>query len=373
MRILFLLYSLGAGGAERVTATLANYWADQGHQVTLLTFAPVEDDFYSLRPSISRISLNQVGISAHPVAAAAANIHRIRALRQALIQHRPQVAIAMMASANVLLAIAGFGLQGLVTVGSERIHPPQLPLGRFWEVLRWGAYGLLDAVVAQTERSADWIRSHTLAGRVVVIENPLTPDPSAKPPLIPPSALVASGDRIVLAVGRLVHQKGFDLLLRACARLSWLHQEWRLVILGEGPDRPVLERFCLAHGLEERVLMPGRLGNVSEWYARADLFVLSSRYEGFPNVLAEAMAAGLPVVSSNCPTGPSDLVHNGVDGILVPVGDTDALAEALDLLMRNALLRQSLGATGRQIGSRLDLGRIAACWESLFRQFGVEL
>lgn len=131
--------------------------------------------------------------------------------------------------------------------------------------------------------------------------------------------------------------------------------------------------FCLAHGLEERVLMPGRLGNVSEWYARADLFVLSSRYEGFPNVLAEAMAAGLPVVSSNCPTGPSDLVHNGVDGILVPVGDTDALAEALDLLMRNALLRQSLGATGRQIGSRLDLGRIAACWESLFRQFGVEL
>jgi len=366
MHLLLVLYSLGAGGAERVTSTLANHWASQGHEITLVTLSASTVDFYALNPAIRRISLNLASSSTGPGSAARANLRRAWALRRELLQQQPDVAIAMMATANVLLAIAALGLPGLVTLGSERIHPPELPLGGFWSFLRWGSYGLLDAVVAQTERSAAWIRHHTLARRVVVIENPLTPLPLTRPPLISPEDLVAPHERVLLAVGRLEYQKGFDLLLDAFARVAGRHLQWQLVILGEGNDRPALERQSLTAGLEHRVALPGRAGNVSEWYNRADLFVLSSRFEGFPNVLAEAMAAGLPVVSTDCPTGPADLVRDGVNGHLVPVDDAVALAEALDALMANGMARQALGREARQLSARLELGRIATHWERLF-------
>lgn len=366
MHLLFVLYSLGAGGAERVTSTLANYWALQGHDVSVVTFTASTVDFYVLDPPIRRISLNLASASIGPGSAVRANFGRALALRRVLTQQQPDVAIAMMPTANTLLAIAALGLPGLVTLGSERIHPPELSIGRFWGVLRWCSYALLDAVVAQTDRSAAWIRHHTLARRVVVIENPLSPLPLTKPPLISPLTLIAPHKQVLLAVGRLEYQKGFDLLLDAFARVARRHLHWQLVILGEGNDRPALERLRLIARLEDRVVLPGRVGNVSDWYDRADLFVLSSRFEGFPNVLAEAMAAGLSVVSTDCPTGPADLVRDGVNGRLVPVDDAVALAEALDGLMANGMARQALGSEARQLSSRLALGRIATRWERLF-------
>ncbi len=370
MHVLFLLYSLEAGGAQRVTITLANHWLRGGHRVSLVTWAPAELDFYAFDPGIERISL-QVTASGGGGWGLQANLQRWQALRGLLRRCRPDVAIALMPSANVLLALARFGLSGTVVVGSERLHPPAEPLGRLWSFLRWLAYGALDAVVAQTQTSARWLRQHTCARQVVVIANPLAPEWPAEPPLLLPQLLLHPGDHLLLAAGRLCHQKGFDVLLQAFARVAPEHPSWHLVILGEGPERAALERQVQALGLVAQVLLPGRAGNISQWYDRAELFVLSSRYEGFPNVLAEAMAAGVPVVSSDCPTGPSDLVRDGIDGCLVPPEDPAALAQALAVVMADGPLRRRWAAQARQLKVRLDAALIAQTWEALFAQLGL--
>lgn len=371
MHLLFLLYSLEAGGAQRVTITLANHWVRQGDRVSLVTWASPGLDFYAFDPSIERISLHLSDRQGGGWRGLCANWQRWRALRRLLCRSRPDVAIALMPSANVLLALARIGLPGPLVVGSERLHPPAEPLGGPWSFLRWLAYGGLDAVVAQTQTSALWLRRHTRARQVVVIANPLVQDWSVEPPLLLPEELLSPGEKLLLAAGRLSHQKGFDQLLQAFARVAWEHPSWRLVILGEGPERAALERQIQALGLGTQVLLPGRAGNIAQWYARAELFVLSSRYEGFPNVLAEAMAAGVAVVSSNCPTGPADLVRDGIDGCLVPPEDPVALAQALAVAMADDALRSRWAAEASQLSARLDAARIAGAWEALFAQLGL--
>jgi glycosyltransferase involved in cell wall biosynthesis len=370
MELLFVIYSLEGGGAERVTTTLANHWASQGWSITLVTLAGGANDFFALDSRIVRVSLNLAGVSGGLLSGLLANLRRLRALRQLLRQRRPRVAVAMMSSANVLLALAAFGLKDLVTIGSERSHPPQRPLGRFWGGLRWFSYCQLCAVVAQTSVSARWISRHTLARRVAVIENPLPTELRNQPPQLDPARWLAADDRVLLAVGRLSQEKGFDLLLESWSTLANHQPHWRLVILGEGPERASLEAQIQALGLDRAVLLPGRAGNVSDWYRRADLFVLSSRFEGFPNVLAEAMASGLAVVSTDCPTGPAAIVRDGVDGLLVPMNQPAALREALARLMHDDAMRASMAQCASQIAGRLELEVVAGRWRQLFAALG---
>src|SRR5690625_2589798 len=172
MHILFYIHSLSSGGAERVTTTLANHWASQGLQVTVVTVAGRERDFYTLDDRIKRIALSLDANSANPWRALISNGRRVRALRHVLRVMKPDVAVAMMTTANATLALASWGLP-IVTIGSERIHPPTLPLGRAWEVIRRWSYPHLSALVAQTQQSADWLHSNTNVAHVEVIANPL--------------------------------------------------------------------------------------------------------------------------------------------------------------------------------------------------------
>lgn len=368
MKILLLTNSLAGGGAERVVATLAAFWAGKGWDVTVLTLAPRSEDFYVLAPQVGRIALDRAGASRNLVHGLLQNLGRVLALRRALRQLRPDVAVAMMSTPNVLLALASRGLPGLIAVGSERCYPPHAPLGRLWHALRRRTYGRLGAVVALTGECADWISIHCPARRVPVIPNP-TPWPlPARPPLLAPGALCRSGRKVLLAVGRLAPVKNFGTLLAVFARLAAAHPEWDLVILGEGPERPLLEAAVRAARLEGRVALPGIAGNVGDWYARAELFVMSSHSEGFPNALAEALAHGLPAVSFDCKTGPRDIIRDGVDGLLVPAGDAAALEQALGRVMRDSALRHALAARAGEARERFALARIAGMWEALFRE-----
>jgi glycosyltransferase involved in cell wall biosynthesis len=293
------------------------------------------------------------------------NMRSILVLRQLLRKKRPDVAIGIMTTASVLLALAGQQLP-IFRIGSEHIHPPMMPLGAWWGRLRAYIYGKLNAVVALTRESAEWLRVNTNVKRVVVINNSVPWPLPSMPPRRDRGQVFRPGRLILLAVGRLVEQKGFDLLIQAFASIASTEPGWDLVIVGEGPQREDLEIRIRNLGISERVFLPGRVGNVGEWYEAAHLFVMSSRFEGFGNTLAEAMAYGLPVVSFDCLTGPRDIIRHEVDGLLVSPLDVPALAQALVQLMRNGEMRAHMARKAVEARERFAVERIAGMWEDLF-------
>jgi glycosyltransferase involved in cell wall biosynthesis len=166
-------------------------------------------------------------------------------------------------------------------------------------------------------------------------------------------------------MGRLVRQKGFDLLVEAFARVASMHPDWRVVILGEGAERANLTASIHAAGLVDRVSLAGFASAPERAMRQADLFVLPSRFEGFPNSLLEAMAEGMPCISFDCPTGPKELIEHDVSGWLVPAEDVAALAKGLDMLMGSAELRIRLGAQARGVQQSYSLAAILDKWNRL--------
>jgi glycosyltransferase involved in cell wall biosynthesis len=177
-----------------------------------------------------------------------------------------------------------------------------------------------------------------------------------------------AGRKQLMAMGRLSHEKGFDLLLQAFARLAPHHPDWDLTIWGEGALKEQLMQQRDDLALTDRVSIPGPTRSPREQLAASDIFVLSSRHEGFPNALCEAMASGLPAVSFDCKFGPGSIIRDNVDGLLVPTGDVDALVTALDRLMSDEALRDRLGAEAVSIVDRYSLANVAAQWEALLKR-----
>lgn len=364
-RIAIFIDSMGGGGAERVTANLANHWAEKGWGVTVITMSQIGMDVYELHPAVKRIALNLADDSGNIVSMLWKNMHRIIALRMVLRNIQPDIALGMMTIANVILALATIGLR-IQTVGSEHVHPAQYPLGVLRDGLRRLAYGLLHNVTALTGESADWLKANTFARRINVIPNAAPWPLPAHEPKISPESVRPSGRKFLIGAGRLVEQKGFDLLLAAFTSLAPKYPDWDLVIVGEGSKRTIIEGLVEAAGLKERVFLPGRVGNLGVWYEHADLYVMSSRFEGFGNTLAEALAHGLPVVSFDCDSGPRDIIRHEVDGLLVPPGDVAGLMATLDRLMGDADLRERFARRAVEARERFSIERIASMWEELF-------
>jgi glycosyltransferase involved in cell wall biosynthesis len=278
---------------------------------------------------------------------------RARKLRALLKAERPDVVLSFMPENNVLTILAAARLPVRVVV-SERAHPAHDTNVRpVWRLLRSLLYRWCDEVVAQTVETARWLEQHFTA-KVRVIPNALRTLP----------VLAEERQLLIVAVGRLVRQKGFDLLLRAFARVGAEFADWQIVVLGEGAERPALLALRDELQLTSRVRFLGEDRDVEAWFARAGLVVQPSRFEGFPNAVLEAMALGAAVISADCPAGPADLIEDGLNGRLVPVNDVPALAQAMRELMRSEDVRASLGARARAVVQRFQQDRIMALWQA---------
>lgn len=359
LRVTLLLASLARGGAERVAVTLMTELVRRGHAVTLLTLAAEDDDAFAAPDGVQRVPLAVTGPSAGAWDAIRSNAQRLLAVRRAVEASAPDVVIAFQSTVNVtaLLALAG---RRTPVVVSERVDPRAHPLPRPWAALRRLTYPRAAALVVQTSTLEAWAGRVARGTRTRVIPNPLGIEPMEH--------REGQGDRkTLLAVGRLEPQKGYDLLLAAFARICEHTPEWDLLVLGEGSSRRVLEVTVDQLGLRGRVRLPGASDDVPAAMAHADAFVLSSRYEGFPNALLEAMAHGLPAVAADCRSGPATLVQHEHNGLLVQPESIEALAAGLDRLMLDDDLRRDLGAAARAVRETYAPARIADAWDALLR------
>lgn len=379
-RVSVLLYidSLKAGGAERIALRWATWLQQAGHGVVLLTRHGPRRDFYPVPAGIQRLVepaeprwLRRLGWFGFPL--------RLLRLRRLLHRLQPSLLIGITTLPAIKLLVASAAAPWPVLV-AERNFPPAKQPGPVWRWLRRLSYPWASLHLVQTQRTATWLAATQAVQehRCVLVPNPVIwPLPQFEPKL-DPRAWLPPGAQVLLAVGTKPHQKGFDRLISAFLRLAPAFPHWHLVILGLDPSpgrhqpavADLLARRAADPLLRKRLHCPGAAGNVADWYAAADLFVLSSRYEGFPNVLLEAMASGCAALACACPTGPDEIIQHGHNGWLVPADvDPEGLAVALAPLMQDPLLRQRLGANGRAVAQRFAEAEVQrqflACLEPL--------
>ncbi len=343
---------------------MANYWAARGEKVTLITLASEATDFYTLHPEVRRVALGATAVSRHPWEALGNNLRWLKRLRREIRASEPDAVISFIDSMNVLALLAGLSLRKPVVV-SVRTDPRMSHyVGRIWSALRRLLYPRAHAVVVQSDEIRRWTQRFVRKERLYVIPNPVIPTAYGSNDVV---ASLGPG-RIIVAMGRLHPVKGYDLLLRAFARCAAEYPDWSLMILGEGEERERLETLAGELSIADRMSMPGRVKDPMELLRQADLFVMSSRYEGFPNALLEAMACGLPVISTDCPSGPRAVVRDGVDGVLVTPEDAGALAAAMRRLMSDEAERKSLASRAVEVAERFDLEKVMGMWEDVLDQ-----
>jgi len=345
--------SLLGGGAERVLSDMANYWARKGWSVAFASWSgPEIGDFYELDPRVNRVRLDVATSSSSIVGQLRLNLLRIFALRKLLATLDPDAVLSFIHTSNMLTILAATGLRMRVVV-SERMEPGADPtVSSGWRLLRRICYVWSDEIVAQSKDAARWIRRYCRK-EPIVIPNPLRSLPQ----------LECERQPLIVAVGRLANQKGFDLLLRAFSKIASEFSDWNVAIIGEGKERDNLLRLCDELSLTTRVRFVGQVQNVESWMARAGLVVQPSRLEGFPNVLLESMGMGAPVISADCHSGPADMIQDGVNGRLVPVEDVTTLARVMAELMAEPKLRESLGREASKVRQSFRQDLIMDRWE----------
>ena len=223
-------------------------------------------------------------------------------------------------------------------------------------------YPDLDALVVLTEQDLEEYRRILPSVRLVRIPNSIPEMRDRRSSLTKP---------IAIAGGRLSSQKGFDRLIPAFARVARAHPDWTLHICGGGPKRKELERLIEESAIADNVVLMGPVRNLEEQFEAASLFVLSSRFEGLPMVMLEAMSKGLPVVGFDCPTGPAEVIDQRRDGILVPEGDVDALADAMAELIEDPEKRRRMGDAAAIKAASFSLAVIGPQWDSLLTMLGL--
>jgi glycosyltransferase involved in cell wall biosynthesis len=361
MKVTFVIASMDAGGAERVLSILANHGAELNWDITLLTFTRGAS-FFPLHPAIKFSPLGILDRSPLAIQRFLDNFKRLWMLRRAIRKSDPQVVVSFLDQINVhtLLATAGLNLPVIV---SERVDPTLHSSGGIWDRLRRWLYPSADRLVSVTQgidNYFDWLPKENR----VVINNPVEARTlEGKELRLPPG--VDPDKKWIVAMGRLTHQKGFDLLLEAFHAIADKYTDWQLVILGEGEFRAELETLRDKLELQTQVVFPGCLDDPFSFLMQAKLFVVSSRYEGFVNSLGEAMACGLPAVAFDCPGGPAEIIRHEVDGILVPAENVSALAKGMERLMEGEEGRSRMAANAPDVVQRFSREKILGAWEDV--------
>lgn len=351
--ICFVISSLRAGGAERVVVSLANHFAEkEKFKVSIVTINKAEP-FYIINSNIKIISLDILNNKS------AFNNARTRVfkLSSALKSLKPSIIISFNATTSSE-AIISAKLNRIPIIVSERQNPEISGYNKYFRTLRRITFPFANHLVCQTTdtmRWFKWVKNKSL------IPNPVRFD----------EFKIKTKENVVLAVGSLHKSKGFDMLIKAFKLVAEdeISSDWKLIIVGEGEQRKELENYIESNGLKERILLPGKTESIQEYYLTSSIFVLSSRYEGLPNVLIEAQFFGLPCIAFDCDYGPREILQDGETGILVYPGDIKSLSHNIITLINDGGLRKDLGAKAQKASIRYSKDSIGDLWEKLIIKY----
>ena len=374
LKIVYLTPALYmAGGVERVLTLKANYFAEHfGYDITIiLTDGDGKPLFYPLSDKVKVLNLN-IGFEELWTCSFVKKIfvylnkQRLykKKVEAELMRIRPDITVSLLRREINFISSIKDGSRKIGELHVNRANYRNFEAGdanfiknlfaKFWMRSLVAKLKRLDRFVVLTnEDKQAWPE----LSNVIAIPDPLSFVPTQKSELT---------QKRVIAVGRYVYQKGFDLLLQAWASVEKLHPDWQLAIFGDGDRTPYQQQAMQLRLDPQRCQLNGPTSNIQQEYANSSLFVFSSRFEGFGMVLVEAMACGLPVISFACPCGPKDIVKHGEDGLLVENGNVEALAAALSQLMGNEALRRSMSVAAQNNVQRFGMQQIAERWRTVF-------
>jgi glycosyltransferase involved in cell wall biosynthesis len=354
--VLFLAWSLNSGGAERKCATLADEFSRRGYAVSILTLSPHTQNDYPVRDEVHRMTVNDsTEHSPSLFNRAKSVVRRLWCIRRVIQDQRPEVVISVGHVQGLLAAICGKKRTPHFVWTTSTTHCFNTNDMKF-KLLRFFCSRNKVTLVAQTDAIQAEYRKVGFKN-IITIPNPvITPlvaanrDPSERPIRI-------------ASVGRLVSEKSYEHLIDALALLKDVQVEWTCQLIGEGPLMGELQERCQSRGLGSRVEFTGWVKDIREALQQSDIFVLTSSAEGQPNALLEAMSESIPCITTDFTGGAArDLLGETGAGIVVPVGDTKAIAEAIASLLSDHDRRSALGAKGREVVSAFSVDRITTRW-----------
>lgn len=359
-----------SGGMERVLTNKANYLARHGYEIVVVTTDQRgKQPFFPLEPSIRSIDL---GINYdenngksflnkllhYPVKQA---LHRKR-LKAVLMKERPDVTVSMFNNDAGFIPGIKDGSAKVLEIHFSKFKRLQYGRKGVWKLADWWrskqdekTVRKFDRFVVLTEEDKAYWGN---LPNIMVIPNAISGIPAG-------TALLEN--KRVIAVGRYTYQKGFERLVDAWHLLASRFPDWKLDIIGDGEERPLLEQRIRSYGLERQVTLTRPTQEIGKVYQEASILASSSRYEGLPMVLLEAQAFGLPIVAFQCKCGPKDIVSDGMNGYLVPEGDTAGMAQRLEILMKDEALRKRMGLKAKESALRFNEEVIMKKWMYTFQ------
>jgi glycosyltransferase involved in cell wall biosynthesis len=381
---IILVSAWGMGGTIRAALNLAGYLADHYEVEIISVFRRRDESFFGafppgvkvtalddqrpeaiprgLRGRVRELLRTRASVLMHPIDHAAGEFNLWIDVRLARKLHR-KTGYLITTRPGLNLLAGQLSPPGLVRIGQEQMH-----LGNHNKRLRKAMprhYPKLDALAVLTDRDMaayeELLDGAAANGRprLARIPNTVREMGGAKADL---------SSKTILAAGRLTPQKGFDLLIRAYPRVAAAHPDWHLRICGRGDGQERLEELIAEHGVGEHVTLAGPAEQLGDDMEAASVFVLSSRFEGFPLVLLEAMSKGMAAVAFDCPTGPADIIEDHRNGILVPLKDLDALADGIIEMIEDEELRRRCAAAAVETASRYTMEQIGPHWDELLRE-----
>ena len=347
MRISFIIDQMRTGGAERVIANLSNQFVSQGHDVSVVMLNETsEQSYYPVDDGVRLIPIKRDYKKNNP-------LKKILLLRNCIRDTTPDIIISFLYHINVYTYLASLGLR-IPHIVSERNDPRSSPKSKLLRISRCFVFNAADGCVFQTKNAKEFFSAKIRSGSEI-IPNPVVLMHTPKEPF--------DREKKITAAGRLVPQKNYDMMIRAFSAFSEKFPDYRLVICGEGSARTSIEALIRELGMENSVELLGQVENPHEIIYNSTAFALSSDYEGMPNALLEAMALGVPSVSTDCPCGgPSDLINDGENGMLVPVGDAGAMAAAFEAIATNSEFGEKLSAGAKPLRTAYSVETIAERW-----------